>query len=257
MLPISSPAVVPWRAARPEQVGTDHRRLSPQDSTASSSVSDDVLKSWLPSSRFAQSGQSGMSPNESDHHSHRSEPSGALQVAQRSARGWDSTLAGLRASSETIAGCTAKASRNSMAHRFLESPQEQRIAANIAVSRVSTDLESVDLAARALSRRRRGEPGQGGALAPVRLARQPTGQAGACAAAGGSTFASITPGSRAYPLRALWATRRLVVVAPGVHHAPWCHQFHVCIPSADVHGVVGDADAEAARDAVLCLAAFD
>jgi hypothetical protein len=39
-----------------------------------------------------------------------------------------------------------------MAHRFLESPQEQRIAAQEAVSRVSTDVESVDLAARALSR---------------------------------------------------------------------------------------------------------
>jgi hypothetical protein len=38
-------------------------------------------------------------------------------------------LAGLRASSERLAGCIAKASRNSMAHRFLESPQEQRIAA--------------------------------------------------------------------------------------------------------------------------------
>ena len=39
------------------------------------------------------------------------------------------TLAGLRASSERIAGCIAKAWRNSMAYRFLESPQEQRIAA--------------------------------------------------------------------------------------------------------------------------------
>ena len=39
------------------------------------------------------------------------------------------TLAGLRASSERIAGCIARASRNSMAHRFLESPREQRISA--------------------------------------------------------------------------------------------------------------------------------
>ena len=138
-----------------------------------------------------------MSPNESDHHSQRFEPSGALQVAQRSARGrelsrtrewgnhrpglairgpslssgpgsvpwratpgvssvpvsrssWprgghggtrraptiarSTTLAGLRASSERIAGCIARASRNSMARCFLESPQKKRIAARASSS---------------------------------------------------------------------------------------------------------------------------
>ena len=56
-------------------------------------------------------------------------------------------------------------------------------------------------------------------------------------------------------MRGLWLD--LMVVATAVHDAPGCHLFHVLIPAADVHRVIGDADAEAARYAFLGLPALD